>query len=137
MEFMTSLHKTLLTVISSACEEERGLTSSQMKDLFKLGIVAIRHTQRIDRTMCQQIWQPESWHVLSGRLEASRFKSSPALQKMCGQLVSLTQATGSSKSSKGTDARTPGSTKRKAINIPEEDIVSQAKKPKRETIKRT
>jgi DNA polymerase phi len=122
----------LLTVISSACEEERGLTSSQMKDLFKLGIIAIRHTQRTNRTACQQIWQPDAWCILSGQLEASRFKSSPALQKMCVQLIGLAQTTGSSKPSTG---RGPSSTKRKALNISEEDIVVQAKKQKRETIK--
>lgn len=133
MEFMTSLHKSLLMVTSSACEEESGLTSSQMKGLFKLGIVAIRHTQRINPTLCQQIWQPDSWRILCGRLEASRFKSSSALQKMCKQLVGLAQKTGPSKSSTRTDAWIPNPTKRKAIIVPEEDTVSHAKKPKRET----
>jgi len=133
MEFMASLQKSLLMVTSGACEEGSSLTSSQMKDLLKLGIIAIRHTQRINSSSCQQIWQPDPWRILCERLEASRFKSSPALRKMCEQLVGLAHATGiSAKCSTKTDLPTPGSTKRKAVNIPEEDIKSQVKKPKRE-----
>jgi DNA polymerase phi len=134
MVFMASLHKSLLTAISSACEEGSGFTSSQLKDLFKLGIVAIRHTQRINSALCQQVWEPDAWRVLCGRLQASRFKLSPALQKMCEQLIGLAQARGSSsKSSTRPDARTLGTSKRKAVNVPEGDTVSQVKKPKRET----
>jgi DNA polymerase phi len=137
MDFMASLKKSLLMTISSACEEGNGLTTPQMKDLFKLGIVAIRHTQRIDRTLCQDIWQPDSWRVLCGRLAASHFKSSPALQKMCEQLINLAQVTPSSKSSTGTDLRAHDSMKRKAVTVPEEDTTVQMKKPKRTKSKET
>jgi len=104
-----------------------------MKDLFKLGIVAIRHTQRVDHTLCHQIWQPDSWLVLRGRVESSRFKSSPGLQKMCEQLVVLAQAMSSSKSLSALEARTPVSTKRKALEVHEDDTASQVKKPKWQT----
>lgn len=121
---MASLHKSLLTATRSACEDGSGLSSSQMKVLFKLAIVAIRRTQRIDCMLCHQIWQPDSWRALRGRLESSRFKSSPGLQKMCEQLVGLVQATSST-----LEVRAPRPTKRKAIQI-QEDTVSQVKKPK-------
>src|ERR1700733_7125448 len=133
LEFMTSLHKLLTMVINNACEEGSGLNSSQVKDLFKLGIIAIRCTQRIDRTLCQQIWQPDSWRALYVRLEASRFKSTPAIQKMCNQLVGLAQAVGPAPEYlTGTDTPVPGAVKRKAAHLPEEGEISQVKKPKRD-----
>jgi DNA polymerase phi len=136
MDFMGSLEKSLLMATNSACEEGNGLTTAQMKDIFKLGIVAIRHTQRINSTLCQGIWHSDSWRVLSGRLAASRFKSSPALQNMCEQLIKLAQATPPSKSSTGTDLRAHDSVKRKAVTVPEEDTTVQVKKPKRTKSKR-
>ena len=130
---MTSLHKSLAMVINSACEEGSGLNSSQVKALFKLGIIAIRCTQRIDHTLCQQIWQPDSWRALHVRLAASRFQSTPAIQKMCNQLVSLVQAVGHPPESPiGTDTPIPGVVKRKAAHLPEEGAISRAKKTKRD-----
>ena len=62
-----------------------------MKELFKLGILAIRQTNRISPETVGSIWQPESWTSLQEDLVSSRFKNSPALHKMCEQIVRMLQ----------------------------------------------
>lgn len=132
---MTLLRKSLLEAASGACDEKVVWTAAQFKELLKLGLVAARQTQRINRTTVSEIWQPQSWHSLSGQLAASpRFKKSPGLQKMCEQIVRLSGADAVSKS--GKEEGVSAATKRKADAIVEtEESVVVAKKTKRKKVK--
>ena len=62
-----------------------------MKELFKLGIIAIRQTNQISPEKVESIWQPQSWTSLHEDLVTSHFKNSPALHKMCEQIVRILQ----------------------------------------------
>jgi len=131
---MISLQKSLLMVAMSACNDGLDLSSSQMKDIFKLAIAAARQTQRINGTLSQEVWQSEPWHSLHKHLLASaRFNSSLGLQKMCKQLTSFLQVPGSpTKTPAMIDLSTSGPHKRKAVDsLGEKTKGSQAKKIKR------
>jgi DNA polymerase phi len=65
-----------------------------MKELFKLGIIAVRQTIQISPETVESIWQPQSWKSLQEDLVSSRFKNSPALHKMCEQIVRMLQKSG-------------------------------------------
>ncbi|KAF5386843.1 hypothetical protein D9615_001886 [Tricholomella constricta] len=136
IEFMTLLRKTLLEVATDACDEKNTLTAAQLKEVFKLALVATRQTQRVDRASASKVWQPDSWHSLAGRLGASnRFKNSPGLKKMCEQIVRLLKSADTSKLPTKADA-SPVATKRKADDIVEtEDGATVTKKTKRKKVK--
>lgn len=92
--FLTSLSKRLLSTAIAACTETAAMNTAQMKDILKLGLVAVRQTQRLSlpQQKVQDIWRQKSWTVLRATLVASeRFKSSPTLQKMCDQLIRTSQ----------------------------------------------
>ncbi|KAG6831186.1 hypothetical protein H0H92_012326 [Tricholoma furcatifolium] len=132
VEFATSLRTTLLDAATDACAEKNSLNAAQLKELLKLALVAVRQTQRTIGASSSEIWQPSSWHSLTGRLNSSeRFKKSSGLSKMCEQLVRLSKQEASKK------ADTPVvKTKRKAEEILEVDDASAvAKKTKRKKVK--
>jgi DNA polymerase phi len=100
---MRILYTALVDIITKACEEKLALTTSQMKDLLKLGLTALRQTQRIasSRDTLQTIWRPDTWDALRKKVLASeRFKTSTAVQNMCLQMAKLSQGTISPKNSK-------------------------------------
>lgn len=113
---MTSLRKALLKTTTDACDDTIILTVAQMKELFKLALVAIRQTTRSNSQDAQDVWQPEQWSALHSKLGSSaRFKGSPALQKMCDQVVKTSQK--SPASSKPKVNGTPVASKRKVDEV--------------------
>ena len=88
---MPLLRQLLLDIARDSCSKKINFTASQMKALFKLGIMAIRQTNQISPEIVESIWQPQSWSLLKEELVSSRFMSSPALHKMCEQIVHMLQ----------------------------------------------
>jgi len=108
------------------------LTATQLKDIFKFGLQAIRQTKRAvaDTSASSTIWDPESWQDLAITLAASeRFKTSTSLQVMCRQMSNAFQEAGTKKNSSTSAA----SSKRKVDD--EED--APAKKAKRKKVKKS
>ena len=99
-----------------------------MKELFKLGMMAIRQTNQISPETVGSIWQPESWTSLQEDLVSSRFKNSPALHKMCEQIVRMLDA-----AMKGPPAN--GKQKRGIDEISGEALTEEPKKNKRKKMK--
>lgn len=128
---MAVLNDHLLKVAGESCNEEGGLTASQMKDLFKLALLAVRQTKRISPTSTQLIWRSQSWVSLNRNLKNSRFKASTGLQKMCEQ-IARTSEVASDTSAK--IMKTSGS-KRKMEEIATETATSDVKKSKRKKSK--
>jgi len=118
LTFMKTLHDALVDFLTKACDEKLILTTSQMKDLFKLGLAAVRQTQRIatSRDTLQMIWRPGTWNALHKKvLSSERFKASTGLQTMCQQMTQLLQGMTSSKKSKIAKGETStAASKRKA-----------------------
>ena len=88
---MPLLRQLLLDMAKDSCSKKINFTASQMKELFKLGIMAIRQTNHISPETVGSMWQPQSWTSLQEDLVSSRFKNSPALHKMCEQIVRMLQ----------------------------------------------
>jgi DNA polymerase phi len=89
--FMPLLRQFLLDVAKDSCSQKINFAASQMKELFKLGLMAIRQTTQISPETVGSVWQPQSWTSLQEDLVSSRFKNSPALHKMCEQIVRMLQ----------------------------------------------
>src|ERR1700676_3371591 len=90
LTFMPTFYAGLVDFITKACDEELILTAPQMKDLFKLGLAALRQTHRAvsSQDTLRTIWQPSSWDALHRKLASSeRFKASTTLQTMCLQIA--------------------------------------------------
>src|ERR1700733_3938230 len=47
LSFMPRLNAALADFLTEACDEKLTLTAPQMKELFKLGLAAVRQTQRV------------------------------------------------------------------------------------------
>jgi DNA polymerase phi len=88
---MPLLRQLLLDMAKDSCSKTINFTAAQMKELFKLGIMAVRQTNQISPETVGSIWQPQSWKSLQEDLVSSRFKNSPALHKMCEQIVCMLQ----------------------------------------------
>ncbi|KAG6841689.1 hypothetical protein C0991_008327 [Blastosporella zonata] len=134
VEFTTRLQRALLEAATDACTDKNSLNAAQLKELFKLALVAARQIQRVDSTSIAQVVQPTSWHSLAGRLSSSdRFKTSPGLPKMCEQIVRL------SKPADAPAAKVDApllKTKRKAEeSAGADDIAVATKKTKRKKVK--
>ena len=130
MEFLPLLRKSLIDTATDACSGRTDLTAPQMKELFKLGLVGVRQTQRFAPGEMEDIWKPKSWKALQEKIGASRFSTSPALQKMCEQIARTSQTAVESKTK-------PLQSKRKADEVTEEikDKHSSPKKAKRKKVK--
>jgi DNA polymerase phi len=128
---MPALRQSLFDFISSACDGTVSLTTRQLKDLFKLGLIAIRQTKRIILTSDKipVIWQPTIWDELHKKLASSRrFKTSTALQSMCQNMGQMSRASPQLKSE--------GASKRKADDTSgDEGVVVTSKKTKRKKAK--
>jgi DNA polymerase phi len=130
-EFMTSLRKSLLDVATNACDEKVTLSAPQLKEVLKLGLVAVRQTQRISPKSIGEIWQTDSWIVLSKRLRSCHFKASPQLITMCEQIALIV---GSADGSIPTE-KTKKTAKRKAPDSNGVDKPAAAKRAKRKKVK--
>ncbi|TFK42972.1 DNA polymerase phi-domain-containing protein [Crucibulum laeve] len=137
-EFMKSLQKTLHDVIKDACAEKVTLTAAQLKDLIKLGLVAVRQTQRSSTApqTVLEIWKAKSWRTLCDTLSSSsRFATSTALHKMCEQLAHIVEGENQSKKPEKVQS-TSSSSKRKAGEvIGADEPLTEGKKNKRKKIK--
>lgn len=143
---MPKFRTALADFMTKAFEEKIVLTVAQMKDLFKIGLVAVRQTQRATSpNTLQTIWPTSTWNALQRKLVASeRFKASTALQTMYKQMVKISQGTVLSPKKSGVSPRhidndVPVTTaaKRKAdIGEDDEDTVVVVK-AKRKRVKKT
>lgn len=93
--FLPRLYATLIDFMTKASDETIILTGPQMKDLFKLGIVAIRQSQKVaSPDTVRAIWQPDTWDTLHKKLTSSgRFGASVALLTMCKQMAKMARGT--------------------------------------------
>ncbi|KAG5652336.1 hypothetical protein H0H81_005357 [Sphagnurus paluster] len=134
MSFMKLVRKSLLDAVIGACDEKNNLTAAHLKDVFKLVLLATRQTQRIDRDSAADVWQPDSWRIVAGRLEGSdRSKKSPGLKKMCEEILRLLNPVGSDKTQVKAEGK---AAKRKAEDIVETgNVISAVKKAKRKKAK--
>lgn len=141
---MSKCKAALIDFVLKACEDNLGATAAQLKDVFKLSLVAVRQTQKVTPSpeILQRIWPPIEWETLHKKLASSeRFKSSIALQTMCQQVVNISQGATVSKQSKLKMKRdsviTRGTSKRKADVSGGEDEIIGTRKAKRKKAKKT
>ncbi|KAH9926111.1 DNA polymerase phi-domain-containing protein [Fomitopsis serialis] len=92
--FFPKLRTALLDVISQACDaSDASLTAAQVKELLKLGVLAVRHTRRMSASTEElaTVWSPPLWNDLASKLAASpRLKSSTGLQSSCKEIARST-----------------------------------------------
>ena len=132
--FMPLLRELLLELAQEGCSEKGNLTAVQMKEVFKLGLLGVRQTKRLSPQSTQQIWEPKSWRLLHQSLKTSRLKASPALQKMCEQVVRMSEEVPNGKSS--TKIPNPVAPKRKVEEVNGDDATATTpKKIKRKKVK--
>jgi DNA polymerase phi len=130
---MPLLNKALLGIVTDCCADKTSLTAVQLKEVFKLALLAVRQTKRISPTSTQSIWQPQSWTALQQALKVSRFKTSPALQKMCEHIIRTSEVAGGDSSSKSSKSVT---SKRKVEEVGTDEVASPVtKKSKRKKSK--
>lgn len=125
---MPLLRQLLLDMAGHSCSKKINFTAVQMKELFKLGIMAVRQTSQISPETIASIWQPESWKSLQEDLVSSRFKNSPALHKMCEQIIRMLQKSDAA-------VATNGNLKRGIDEISGEALTDEPKKHKRKKMK--
>ncbi|KAG6896948.1 hypothetical protein C0992_005154, partial [Termitomyces sp. T32_za158] len=137
-EFTARLQKVLLEVATDACTDKNPLTAAQLKEVLKLALGAARQIQRVDRASHAEVWQPDSWHSLAGRLTSSeRFKKSTGLPKMCEQIARISNPGDASFAKIDAPGPAPKTkTKRKAEESFEAEVTSSVtKKLKRKRVK--
>jgi DNA polymerase phi len=83
----------LFELVSNACDGKIVVAASQMKELLKLGLLAIRQTKRVISTpeRLPAIWQPATWDALGAKLATSDRYASVAFQTMCQGIVQASQ----------------------------------------------
>lgn len=133
---MPKLRQTLHDVISSACDDDSAsLTHAQVKDLLKLGLMAVRQTKKVTPTPeeLSSIWEPSLWEALASKLATStRLKSSTGLQTMSKQIAHII----SQASTNGNKTpKTPAPLKRK-LDATDEDAADSSTKIKRKKVKK-
>lgn len=127
---MPLLRQFLLDMAKDSCSKKINFTASQMKELFKFGIMAIRQTNQISPETVESIWQPQSWTSLQEDLVSSHFKNSPALHKMCEQIVRMLQKPDAAMKSPAN-----GKQKRGIDQISGEALTEEPKKSKHKRMK--
>ena len=135
---MPRLNAALADFLTEACDEKLTLTAPQMKELFKLGLAAVRQTQRVvsSQDTLRTTWRPSMWDILHKKVASSeRFKTSTALP-MCLQMVKLSQGTTTSKIAKGgTGVESATAAKRKADTNANDEGATTTRKAKRKKVK--
>ncbi|OBZ75369.1 DNA polymerase V, partial [Grifola frondosa] len=134
---MPVLRQAVYDVVSKECDSEPTLIPAQVKEVLKLGLVAVRQTKRVSSAGKEvaTIWEPSSWETLATKLAGSeRFKTSTGLQAMCKQIMNMVReapAANSKTSGPQEGAKTKNvAAKRKVDTLDEEDGVTEPKKPK-------
>ena len=119
---MISLRGSLVELLSKAFNDTIIFTTPQMKEFFKLGLLAIRQTKKVTSTpeKLPTIWQPATWDTLCVQLATSRFTASAALETMCKKMSSEISVTPTKSNTaeaapkrKAEEAMAPTETKRK------------------------
>ncbi|KAG2041767.1 DNA polymerase phi-domain-containing protein [Suillus americanus] len=127
LSFILKLHTSVLHFIDSACDDQVSLSAAQIKDLFKLVMLGVRQTSKVDSNK-QNVWDSGAWRTLHGRLAASkRFGSSTALLKLCSQVESALQAQHGKQ-------HNSIAAKRKAEEVEAEGVPSDAKRKKKKSV---
>jgi DNA polymerase phi len=73
---------------SEACDDPESLTISQVKDLMKLSLLAIRQAKRaMGDANLHAVIGASNWILLSQKLKTSRFKTAASLHALCQQLL--------------------------------------------------
>jgi DNA polymerase phi len=123
--FMSSLRQILLGIGTQSCSEKPKLSAAQLKDAFKLALVAVRQTKRVAPEALQETWKPTSWVSLKASLQSSpRFASSTAIHKQCDQVALL---------SRTEDAEGNGNAKKKRKAESESEVKTKTKSKKVKT----
>jgi len=129
--FMVSLRQQLLDIAEDACESSGSLTTAQMKEVLKLGLLGVRQTARIAPKATVSLWESGTWRSLIEKLEASpRFKSSPALKKLCERIARTAEEASGSEATKQKSKK--ASSKRKAEML-EASLPQNSKTKKQKT----
>lgn len=138
---MTALSERLQEVIATASRETT-FSAAQMKDLFKLALLAVRQTKRYTPDSPEDLsktWKPASWNdVLTTLTTNDRFKTSTGLHSMCKQVLQLIQTQsgdGKVKTKKDGGNSKSKTGKRKADDAVDESPVVNGKKAKRKKSK--
>ncbi|KAF8626266.1 hypothetical protein AX15_004941 [Amanita polypyramis BW_CC] len=125
-EFISKLSRALIALVESACDDTVSLSAAQIKQLFRLALSAIRQINRREKADADT-WNASSWVSLRAKLQTStRYKSSPALLKMCDQIIRSSQ-------SEQRDGKIGGS-KRKAGGVNEEQNALKSNRTKRKKL---
>jgi len=135
--FFPKLQTALIDVVSQACDaSDASLTVAQVKELFKLGLLAVRHTRRMTASAeeLSAVWSPPLWNDLASKLAASpRLKSSTGLQSSCKEIARTAgQSTkpGADGTAKGDTDDSVAASKRKAGELEEAPGPQKAKHKK-------
>jgi DNA polymerase phi len=140
---MPKLRQEMIDTMTSACDGAATLNAAQMKDLFKLALLAIRQTRRVvpQSDDMSTIWEPSAWDNLRKKLGATeRFKTSTALHAMCEQTIRALQVTSSPTKSKGPrkdiKSETPSAKRKKEVKGSEDEAKVTPKPTKRKKVKK-
>lgn len=132
---MPKLRQTLHDMIAGACDETSSLTHAQVKELLKLGLMAIRQTKKAVTTPeeLSSLWEPSLWEALSKKIASSdRFKTSPGLQTLSKQMAQTASSGNGFKNQKA-----GGPSKRKLDVIEETEAAESPVKAKRKKMKKS
>lgn len=89
--FLGGFRQATYKIISEACDNAESLTVSQVKELLKICLLAVRQTKRYveDGNDLKAIWDIPALEDLSSKLGSSRFGTATSLQNLCKQLHSV------------------------------------------------
>lgn len=144
MSFMPKCRQALQDFATQACSDERVVaTAAQIKDVLKLGLLAIRQTQRVTSSSdsLEEIWKPSVWETLHRKFASTeRFKASTALQTLCQQLAKASRGAPSAKSKgskkeNGTETEVRQVKRKAAVTVNGDDLAS-TRKAKRKKIQK-
>ncbi|PPR04947.1 hypothetical protein CVT24_010405 [Panaeolus cyanescens] len=93
LDFMPTLQKRLLAIVTESCSDDGKLNAAQLKDVFKLAMLSVKQTKRISPERVSTIWDSKAWEQLRQTLsQSTRFKASTGLQTTCKQISQLSAA---------------------------------------------
>lgn len=140
---MPKCRQALQDFATQACTDDLVATATQTKDVLKLGLLAIRQTQRVISSpdSLQDLWKPSAWETLKDKFASSeRFKASTALQTLCQQLAQASRRVPNVKSNgnkKLNGAETEvGQAKRKAAMATDGVNIAPTREAKRKRIQK-
>lgn len=92
--FLKTFGQAVYTIVSEACDDPESLTSTQMKELMKLSLLAIRQTKRATSgsSDLHVAFAASDWTLLLQNLKVSRFKTATSLHVMCQQLLAAVRS---------------------------------------------